>query len=280
LARREALGKGIGALFSDQEPEVKAPESLVTTNKSEVMSKEPKGDTQGPTIITKELEVKSPESLVITDKSKVMSKESEVGTHGPIITTNESEVNSPESLVITDMSEVMSKESEVETHEPTIITEEPEVKSPESLVITDKSEVMSKESEVDTQGPTIITEEPEVKSPESLVITKDQKRKSRNKAPKRKQQISETKIKQKTMVIGQTRSKTIDEAILEQAITEAQESPRISTWSPLVMSALRYLQLTTARFSMSREVSKTLETAFREKYPELFESIEKELEDR
>jgi len=44
------------------------------------------------------------------------------------------------------------------------------------------------------------------------------------------------------------------------------------------MSALRYLQLTTARFSMSREVSETLEAAFKEKYPDLFGRIEKEIE--
>jgi len=77
--------------------------------------------------------------------------------------------------------------------------------------------------------------------------------------------------------IGQTGGQ-VDEEILEQAISEALKSPRISTWSPLVMSALRYLQLTTARFSMSREVSETLEAAFREKYPDLFERIEKEIE--
>jgi hypothetical protein len=31
---------------------------------------------------------------------------------------------------------------------------------------------------------------------------------------------------------------------------------------------------------MSKEVSETLETAFKEKYPELFERIEKEFEER
>ena len=77
--------------------------------------------------------------------------------------------------------------------------------------------------------------------------------------------------------IGQTAGQ-VDEEILEQAISEALKSPRISTWSPLVMSTLRYLQLTTARFSMSREVSETLEAAFRQKYPDLFERIEKEIE--
>ena len=88
------------------------------------------------------------------------------------------------------------------------------------------------------------------------------------------------KGKQMIEAVGHPRVKSVNQEILEQAIAEGLESPRISTWSPLVMSTLRYLQLTTVRFSMSREVSETLEAAFRAKYPELYERIEKELEER
>ena len=85
---------------------------------------------------------------------------------------------------------------------------------------------------------------------------------------------------QMSEAMGSPRLEPVNQEILEQAINEAQDSPRISTWSPLVMSALRYLQLTTTRFSMSREVSETLEAAFKEKYPELLERIERELEEK
>jgi hypothetical protein len=217
LARREALGKGIGALFSDQvepETEIKTPEQSVITNESEVVSKES--------------EVKPPESSVITNELEVVSKESEV--------------KPPESSVITNELEVVSKGSEV--------------KPPEQSVITNESEVISKKSEVTT----------------SAEKNRDQKQRSGNRGHKRKQRSPAMNTKQ--MI------ETIDQEILEQAITEGLESPRVSTWSPLVMSTLRYLQLTTARFSMSREVSETLEAAFREKYPELFERIEKKIEER
>jgi len=181
LARREALGKGVGALFSEQEEEKKLPERPVITNELEVVSKK-SGEA---------------ESLVTTNNLGVSSRESGVA---------------------------------------------------ESLVTTNNSEVRSRE----------------------LGVTIKQKAEGRK---HRNRQYSTT-IKTTQM------TEAVDPEILEQAISEALASPRISTWSPLVMSALRYLQLTTARFSMSREVSETLETAFKEKYPNLFEKIEEELAEK
>jgi len=205
LARREALGKGIGALFSNQETDTETPGSSVITNESEVVSKKPE---------------------VITNESEVISKK-------PEVITNESEVVSKKPEVITNESEVVSKKPEV---------------------ITNESEVVSKKPEV---------------------ITPSEKEKERKKSGVRglKNRQRSPVIKNKQMI------ETVDQEILEQAIAEGLQSPRISTWSTLVMSTLRYLQLTTARFSMSKEVSETLEAAFKEKYPELFERIEKEIEE-
>ena len=181
MVRREALGKGIGALFSEQEEET------------------------------------APESEVITKKSEVITKKSEVIIKEPGLTT----------------------ESEVDINKSEVTTNELEVNSKKLGVITqDKRE---REKKI-----------PEIKG-----------LKSRRHSP--------------AIKINKT-AESVNQEILEQAISEALKSPRISTWSPLVMSALRYLQLTTARFSMSKEVSETLEAAFREKYPDLFERIEKEIE--
>jgi hypothetical protein len=158
-----------------------------------------------------------------------------------------------------------------------LFSQETEVKPPEPSVITTESEVISKKSEVNPPEPSVTTNESEVISKKSEVITSAEKNKNLkqrpgSRGPKRKQRSPATKTKQKI--------EAIDQEILEQAITEGLESPRLSTWSPLVMSTLRYLQLTTGRFSMSREVSETLEAAFREKYPKLFERIEKEIGER
>lgn len=72
----------------------------------------------------------------------------------------------------------------------------------------------------------------------------------------------------------------IDPQILNAAIAQGRKDPRISTYSPLVMSVLRYLRKTTPEFSMSETASNLLENAIREKYPELSEQIEKILSER
>jgi hypothetical protein len=201
LEHRKALGKGVGALFSDemsQESEVKTPESEVITKESELKKKA---------------------------KSGVNSNESKVGTQ--------------ETLVITEESELGNKESDV-------ITSESEVNTNESKVNTNESKVISKTKPANKRG---------------------SKSRLKSQRPKTEQAAA----------IGRPRVKSINQEILEQAIAEGLQSPRISTWSPLVMAALRYMQLTTVRFSMSKEVSETLENAFREKYPELCEKIGKEI---
>ena len=161
-----------------------------------------------------------------------------------------------------------------------LFSEQEEETAPESEVITNKSEVIIKEpgltteSEVDIKKSEVINNELGVGSKELGIITQD-KRESLEKRP----EIKGLKSRRHSPAIRINKTaESVNQEILEQAISEALKSPRISTWSPLVMSALRYLQLTTVRFSMSKEVSETLEAAFREKYPDLFERIEKGIE--
>jgi len=72
----------------------------------------------------------------------------------------------------------------------------------------------------------------------------------------------------------------IDSQALNAAIAQGCKDPRISTYSPLVMSVLRYLRKTTPEFSMSEMASDLLENAIREKYPELSAQIENALSER
>jgi len=161
-----------------------------------------------------------------------------------------------------------------------LFSEQEDEAAPESEVITKESEVIIKElgltiePEVNTKGSGVITTELGVDSKKSGVITQI-KRENLEMIP----EIRGLKSRRHSPAIRMSKTaESVNQEILEQAISEALKSPRISTWSPLVMSALRYLQLTTVRFSMSKEVSETLEAAFREKYPDLFERIEKEIE--
>ena len=73
---------------------------------------------------------------------------------------------------------------------------------------------------------------------------------------------------------------SIDSAALSAAIAQGTKDPRISAYSPLVMSVLRYLRNTTPMFSMSEVASDLLEDAIREKYPDLSKEIERALSEK
>jgi hypothetical protein len=66
-------------------------------------------------------------------------------------------------------------------------------------------------------------------------------------------------------------------SILNQAIKQGSENPRISSWNPFVMAVLRYRNLTTPAYSMSKEISELLEIAVKERYPELSEQVKQAL---
>jgi hypothetical protein len=66
----------------------------------------------------------------------------------------------------------------------------------------------------------------------------------------------------------------VNMSVLNQAIKQGRtENPRISSWNPLVMAVLRYRNLTTPAYSMSKEISELLEIAVKERYPELSEQV-------
>ena len=73
---------------------------------------------------------------------------------------------------------------------------------------------------------------------------------------------------------------SIDPHALNAAIAQGCKDPRISTYSPFVMSVLRYLRKTTPEFSMSEMASDLLENAIRVKYPELSKQVEKALSEK
>lgn len=75
----------------------------------------------------------------------------------------------------------------------------------------------------------------------------------------------------------ESRVMTMDQHTLDLAVSQGCKDPRISAYSPLVMSVLRYLRKTIPEFSMSELASSLLEDAIKEKYPELSEQVEKAL---
>ena len=138
------------------------------------------------------------------------------------------------------------KDSGVMSHESRVM--KPEEEKHESRIMSHESGVMNKsqnqDTEVETHESRVITHESGIMNQESLLM----KHESR-----------------------------IDPQALDLAVVQGCKDPRISAYSPLVMSVLRYLRKTTPEFSMSEVASSLLEDAIKERYPELSEQVEKAL---
>ena len=65
----------------------------------------------------------------------------------------------------------------------------------------------------------------------------------------------------------------IDPQILQQALNEADAKSKITIWNPEVSAVLRYMQLTTVRYSMSKEASVLLEKAVKKAYPDVWRAV-------
>jgi hypothetical protein len=69
----------------------------------------------------------------------------------------------------------------------------------------------------------------------------------------------------------------IDLKALDQAVAEAIKYPKITIWSTTIAAVMRYNQITTTRYSMSREAKTKLKQVLQDEYPELLEEIKKRL---
>jgi len=121
--------------------------------------------------------------------------------------------------------------------------QEPRITSHESRVMNNESQ--KQDIGIETHESRVITHEPRIMSHESLPMKHE--------------------------------SGNVDQHALDLAVAQGCKDPRISAYSPLVISVLRYLRKTTPEFSMSEVASSLLEDAIKERYPELSEQVEKAL---
>lgn len=139
-------------------------------------------------------------------------------------------------------------------------------KKKDTVIMSNESRVMKHE---DAAGePEQMSNESEIMSHESLHTNSESR------------DISHDKTNASRESLPMKHESGINLQALNAAIAQGRKDPRISTYSPLVMSVLRYLRKTTPEFSMSETASNLLETAIREKYPELSAQVEKELSEK
>jgi hypothetical protein len=92
------------------------------------------------------------------------------------------------------------------------------------------------------------------------------------------EELSDEATKKATPPKLAARGATMSQDAISRAVSDAKRSPRISTWSPVAVSTLKFLRMTQPQFSMSDEMRTLIEEGLARKYPKLVERVKKELE--
>lgn len=120
-------------------------------------------------------------------------------------------------------------------------------RSPESEVKPAKVEVQSAQSDVRPAEDDVTSVQSEVQTPNLAA------------------QSTESEVR--------TTKDAIDQNALIKAIDEAKNKSKVTIWNPEVSAVLRYMQLTTVRYSMSKEASILLEKAVKKAYPDIWRAV-------
>jgi hypothetical protein len=95
---------------------------------------------------------------------------------------------------------------------------------------------------------------------------------------KRKDRIDELIFKETEKVSYWPERFQLDKKVLKEAIHEADmisSGENITIFNPRIAALLRYLSMTTPKFSMSENIASLLKESLKERYPELWEETEK-----
>ena len=174
-----------------------------------------------------------------------------------------SESESPESdKTESDKTESDKSESAISESEST------ESDKPESdKTDSDKSESVLSESEYTESDKT-----------ESRLSESDN-RKSTN---KRRRQASKVPLPRSRApsTIPKIRAKKVDDSVLDQAISAASKSPKVSIYSPFVAAVMKCNELTTIGYKSSADSRELLEKALEQAYPDVCEKVRRYMENK
>ncbi len=71
---------------------------------------------------------------------------------------------------------------------------------------------------------------------------------------------------------------SLDLEVLEQAIEEGAKYPKVTVYSPIIATFMRYMEITTPRFKLSPEAETRLEKVLKKEDPELWKAIEERIQ--
>ena len=87
----------------------------------------------------------------------------------------------------------------------------------------------------------------------------------------------DSRVKKKESKSRESGVESLDYSALDEAIEEARKKPKLGVYSPIVAAMLRYKARTTPRYSMGLEIKTIVEEALKGAYPELYEEVQKRM---
>jgi hypothetical protein len=80
--------------------------------------------------------------------------------------------------------------------------------------------------------------------------------------------------------IPKIRARKVDDSVLDQAISAASKSPKVSIYSPFVAAVMKCNELTTIGYKSSADSRELLEKALEQAYPDVCEKVRRYMENK
>ena len=192
--------------------------------------------------------------------------------------TSESEKTESDEIKLT-ASESDKKESVLSESDKSESNKSDSDKIESVLSESDKSESNKSDSD---KGESVISDSysdmPESDKIESRLSESDN-RKSTNKKRKQASKIPLPRCRGPS-TIPKIRARKVDDSVLDQAITAASKSPKVSIYSPFVAAVMKCNELTTIGYKSSADSRELLEKALEQAYPDVCEKVRRHMENR
>lgn len=142
---------------------------------------------------------------------------------------------------------------------------------------SDKRESVLSESD-QTESAISESDKPESDKIESRLSESDN-RKSTN---KRRRQAFKVPLPRSRApsTIPKIRARKVDDSVLDQAISAASKSPKVSIYSPFVAAVMKCNELTTIGYKSSADSRELLEKALEQAYPDVCEKVRRYMENK
>ena len=80
--------------------------------------------------------------------------------------------------------------------------------------------------------------------------------------------------------IPKIRARKVDDSVLDQAVSAASKSPKVSIYSPFVAAVMKCNELTTIGYKSSADSRELLERALEQAYPQVCEKVRRYMENK